>query len=111
MQSSPAVTDNKVFIASQDGYLYALNKQNGNLVWKYHIGATGTASPAIAYGKVFVGSGDGRLYCFGSWGSMPGGDIWKGFIYILVAVLLLLAVWGLARLKPPKTKRVRKKRK
>ena len=109
--SSPAVADNKIFIASQDGYLYALDARNGGLIWKHQIGATGTASPAIAYGKVFIGTEDGKLYCFGSWGPVKGGDVGKGLIYLLIAGLFALALWGLARLKPPAPKRVRKKRK
>jgi len=104
VQSSPAVADNKVFITSQNGYLYALNALDGTLIWRHYIGV-GRASPAVAYGKVFIGTSDGKLYCFGSWGSVLGGDIWKGVIYLFVTALLMLALWWLVHLKPSAPKK------
>ncbi|TET01549.1 MAG: hypothetical protein E3J80_00940, partial [Hadesarchaea archaeon] len=80
-------------------------------IWKHHIGKVGRASPAVAYGKVFVGTSGGKLYCFGSWGTVAGGDIGKGVIYLFIIALLVLALWGLTRLRPPKLKRVLRRRK
>ena len=42
-----------------------------------------------------------------------GGDIEKGIVYLFIAAMLFLVLWGLTRLKPPKSKpkKVRKRRK
>jgi len=58
---SPAVYDGKVYIASFDGNLYALdattNNPNGELVWKTVIGNIPHSSPAIVDNMVYIGSG------------------------------------------------------
>lgn len=71
--SSPAVSDDAVYITSQEptsGVLYKLNAQNGNLIWKktlpYNIGFMGGtdlhSSPAVADNKVFAATNAGTYY-------------------------------------------------
>ncbi|GAI33903.1 unnamed protein product, partial [marine sediment metagenome] len=60
---------------------------------------------------VFIGTSEGKLYCFGSWGSVLGGDIGKGVIYLFITALLVLALWGLVRLKPSVPKKRKRKSK
>lgn len=38
IRASAAIYEGKVFFGSHDGFVYALNSQNGNLVWKYKTG-------------------------------------------------------------------------
>ncbi len=64
VRSSAAIADYTVFVGSDDGYLYALNLDTGELRWSYRVGARIASSPAVALGKVFVGSDDGAVYCF-----------------------------------------------
>ncbi len=99
IQSSPAVAGNKLFVASQDGYLYSLEAMDGELLWRHQIGASGSSSPAIAYSKVFIGTEDGKLYCFGIWGSVSGDKLETGLIYVSIALVLMILMWGLARLR------------
>jgi outer membrane protein assembly factor BamB len=37
--STPAVANGIVYIASADNNLYALNSSDGNLLWKFNLGA------------------------------------------------------------------------
>jgi len=69
-RSSPAVsTSGVVYVASTDGYLYAVNA-NGTLKWRKSIGAASTSSPTIgADGSIYVGTSGGKLYAFTSEGA------------------------------------------
>ncbi len=55
----------RVFIASGDGRLYALDVKTGEKLWEYEAGGGFTASPAVAQGRLVIGNDDGELYCFG----------------------------------------------
>jgi outer membrane protein assembly factor BamB len=59
--SSPAVSAGMVFVASTDGYLYAVNATNGEKIWDFLIGADAN-SPTVAHGKVFITSASGTFY-------------------------------------------------
>jgi outer membrane protein assembly factor BamB len=59
--SSPVVSAGMVFVASTDGYLYAVNVTNGEKIWDFLIGADGN-SPTVAHGKVFITSASGTVY-------------------------------------------------
>jgi len=59
--SSPAASAGMVFVASTDGYLYAINATNGAKIWDFLIG-TDVNSPTVANGKVFITSASGTLY-------------------------------------------------
>src|SRR5256714_9804028 len=50
-----------VYVASQDGSLYAISK-TGSFLWKFATGGSITSSPAVANGLVYVGSSDHTLY-------------------------------------------------
>lgn len=65
VESSPAISGDRVFVGSNDGRLYVLNLGTGAKVWEFNAGAPLSASPAIANGRLVIGSQDGRLYCFG----------------------------------------------
>lgn len=58
--SSPSVANNMVFFVSGDGFLYAVDANDGKLVWKSYIGLNKSnfafSSPAVADGVVYVGS-------------------------------------------------------
>jgi len=58
--STPAVTEETVVYSSDDGFVYAVGRQEGNLIWKFDtLGSP--SSPVVAMDKVVV-SADGVLY-------------------------------------------------
>jgi outer membrane protein assembly factor BamB len=61
IKSSPVASAGMVFVASTDGYLYAVNATNGAKIWDFWIG-TDANSPTVANGKVFITSASGTLY-------------------------------------------------
>jgi eukaryotic-like serine/threonine-protein kinase len=57
-----SVSDDVAVIGNSDGYVYALDLENGTLKWKFETGHRVWASPLIDSGIVFVGSMDRHLY-------------------------------------------------
>ena len=82
--SAPAVVDGVVYFGTgagdieylengdnitYTGWVYALDAENGSLIWKYQIGDELGSSPVIADGKLFIESGwfwDNKIYCLDS---------------------------------------------
>ncbi len=62
VKSSPAIVQDRVFIGSDDGNLYALSLADGKKVWSFKTGGEIESSPLVLEGKVFVGSSDAFLY-------------------------------------------------
>ena len=60
--SSPVVVGDSVFFGSGDGHLYALDRANGALRWKFKTGDVVHASPAYAGGVLYFGSWDSYFY-------------------------------------------------
>ncbi len=61
--STPAVTLKSVLYCSDDGFVYAVNRKDGTLQWKFDTGGS-PSSPVVAKDKVVV-SADGVLYVLG----------------------------------------------
>ena len=47
-RSSPVVVDGVVYVGSQDGYLYAVDADSGDLRWRYETGGVVRSSPVVA---------------------------------------------------------------
>ena len=60
--STPAVTNDVVYVGSTDNNLYAVNRADGTLKWKFGTKGWVGSSPAVANGIVYVGSVDGSFY-------------------------------------------------
>ncbi|MCF7817068.1 MAG: PQQ-binding-like beta-propeller repeat protein [Kiritimatiellales bacterium] len=58
--STPAVTPNAVVYSSDNGFVYAVDREVGKLLWKFDAGGL-PGSPVIAKDKVVISS-DGTLY-------------------------------------------------
>ncbi len=81
-----AVWQNKIFVASIDGYLYALDASTGSIIWKMDTiedrkrGYTITGSPYIADNKVIIGNSgaefDARGY-FSAYDTDTGTMHWR----------------------------------
>lgn len=62
--SSPIVDeDNFIYVGSFDGFLYALDADNGFTQWRYRTSGPIISTPAIGRGFVYFGSADGKFYC------------------------------------------------
>jgi len=59
--SSPAVSGGRVYIASLDGVVRALDASSGAVLWSTVVGTLSYSSPAVANGVVYIGSTDGSV--------------------------------------------------
>jgi len=74
IQSSAALDDQRVYVGSDDGFLYALNRKTGAVEWRFETQAPIEASPILANGMVVFGSTDAHLYAVQS---KTGALVWK----------------------------------
>jgi outer membrane protein assembly factor BamB len=59
--ASPTIADSVVYIASMDGYLYAVDQETGKEKWKYKSRTPIASSPAVVDGSVYFVSSMGAL--------------------------------------------------
>ncbi|MFU1779953.1 PQQ-binding-like beta-propeller repeat protein [Haloarcula japonica] len=60
--SSPAVTDEAVYVGASDGTLYALTPASGDIKWTYDTRDMIWSSPALAFGTVFITDWNGNVH-------------------------------------------------
>ena len=60
--SNPSVTDEAVYMGSNDGYLYALEPETGNELWRFETDDWMRSTPAIVDGSLYFGSYDSNIY-------------------------------------------------
>lgn len=63
--SKPVVDDKTIYYGGDDGYLYAVNKTNGELSWQLKIGQSEKgilSSPVLYNNSILFGAYDGALY-------------------------------------------------
>jgi outer membrane protein assembly factor BamB len=73
--ASPAVAYGLVYIASDDGNVYALHSRTGKLVWKFATGhEIAAASPTVANGVVYQASYDYNVYALDA---RTGAKLWS----------------------------------
>lgn len=59
---SPAVVGGVVYFGSHNGFLYAVDAEDGQERWRFETGGDVFSSPAVADGVAYFGSGDGSFY-------------------------------------------------
>ena len=75
-QSTPIVAENKVFIGGANRFVYAINRKEGTLAWKYETDGQVSAAPVYNDGKIYFGQqGGGREFC--SLKASDGSPVWK----------------------------------
>jgi len=72
--SSPAIANGVVYFGSDGGNVYALNADNGALLWSYANSGAVQSSPAVANGVVYIGSDDNNLYALNA---STGAQLWS----------------------------------
>ncbi len=81
MQSSPVVADDRVFVGSLDGKMYALDAATGGVRWTFQAGQKIRATPTVKSGSVYIGSWDGTTYALDAqtgvliWSTPLGGQV------------------------------------
>jgi outer membrane protein assembly factor BamB len=71
--SSPAITEDRLYVGSKDNYIYCFNLTqtpgSENYYWRYDTQGDVDSSPSVSSGRVYVGShgGGGRIFCFGNY--------------------------------------------
>lgn len=77
--SSPALAGDRLYLGSDDGMVYAIDKNTGSRVWTFATGGAVASSPAVAtdgtQALIVVGSDDGNVYFIRDDGSMAGPPI------------------------------------
>lgn len=58
----PIVSNHKVFVATHNGNLYALDSTDGHPIWRFQTHGAFLHSPACALGLIITGNSDGNLY-------------------------------------------------
>jgi outer membrane protein assembly factor BamB len=54
IRGSAAIADGAIYFGSADGFLYALDKEDGDLRWKFQTGGAIAGAPTIAGSTVIV---------------------------------------------------------
>lgn len=72
--TAPAVAEGVVYAGSDDGNLYALSADNGDLRWSFATGDVIRSTATVADGKVFFGSNDSHLYALEA---DTGEELWR----------------------------------
>ena len=81
--SSPVIFENKVFAGCRDGFLYAVNLEDGKLVWKFDDKVSWIiSSPSIYESKVITGTSDGKF--INAVDVNTGKEIWRTKTHDLV---------------------------
>ncbi|MCW4010220.1 MAG: PQQ-binding-like beta-propeller repeat protein [Candidatus Bathyarchaeota archaeon] len=75
--SSPSAVDGRIYVGSQDNFVYCLDARSGSLVWKFKTGDRIESSPAVFNGSVYIVSDDGYLY---SLNATDGNSLWTRYI-------------------------------
>jgi outer membrane protein assembly factor BamB len=93
-KSSSSFYKDMIIISAVDGYVYALDKMNGDQKWRFKTNGTLWASPVVHKDKVFIGSFDMNFYCLDAntgnklWNFVTEGRIrstavtWKNFLFV-----------------------------
>ena len=96
-QSKPTASQRKLYFGNPAGFLYCVDAETGEEIWKFEMGGAISVAPAIADGRVFAGQQGGErfFYCLDAdsgelvWKqTVPGGWVWgsaavdDGLVYV-----------------------------
>ncbi len=61
-RSSPLIVEDKIYMATDDGILSAVNALDGSVLWTKRVGGTFASSPVYAAGKIYFSDIEGKSY-------------------------------------------------
>lgn len=74
LRLTPATSNGKIFAASHDGVIAAMNAQSGRTIWSTNIGKPVSSGLATGQNKVFVGTGNAQVVALSQ---TTGKVIWR----------------------------------
>lgn len=96
VRASPLVADGSIYVASDNGTVYALDAADGTLRWQRRIGDSVRMTPALVHGALLVGS----YGVFGPAGAKPHGAAFYALDARTGAVRWRTPLPGLIRAEP-----------
>ena len=99
----PAVVGGTVYLANDDGRLYAIDSTKGICIWKANIGEAPASDPSVVNDKVFIassGNSSGRLSAFNAesgkklWDSAAIGDIVNSYQAVAAGMVFMGDISG-----------------
>jgi outer membrane protein assembly factor BamB len=73
--ASPMVDEGRVYVASMDHYLYCLDAETGEEIWKVELGGALAKQPLLVDGTLYAGAFDGRVHAV----KADSGELVEGF--------------------------------
>ena len=73
-RSAPALDSQRLYVASESGVLYALNKSSGERVWKFEMDNGSRASPTLAGDTLYMADTAGTVYGIDA---ATGEEMWR----------------------------------
>ena len=64
VETSALLVGNTVLMGASDGFVYAIDRNNGSLQWRHFVGAPVFASMAVSGNTVFAADFSGNVYAF-----------------------------------------------
>lgn len=62
--SSPTYADGRIFQATYDGTVFAIDAESGEVLWRTWLGGQFYSTPAVSGSRLYIGNkSNGRLYC------------------------------------------------
>jgi outer membrane protein assembly factor BamB len=73
-ESSPLLLGHRLYVGDWNGDVWALDANNGRVLWRTHTGAAIKGALASSGGRLYIGNYAGRLYCLAA---RDGHVIWR----------------------------------
>ncbi len=74
IESAPLLYNGTIYTSSIEGTVYAIEPEEGEILWDYKIGERLYSSPAASSSLIFIGSSDGHIYALDA---QTGMQRWK----------------------------------
>lgn len=71
IKSSPTLSNDRVYVGSDNGKLYCFDATDGTIVWEHDFGFAVSASPWVADGRVFIADASGTVTALSQGGATP----------------------------------------
>jgi outer membrane protein assembly factor BamB len=74
IRGSSVIVEDKIYFGSSDGFVYCLNKEQGNLIWKKQTNGAITGTPTIAGSSLYITNRDNSVWAMDA---RTGKILWK----------------------------------